>query len=135
MVWLGEYFLRCDGVARPCMGPAWCSGRSLDRFVLCCSLLWLLVSGVLICRTKSKQSATLYLFFITNIAAVFTLILLDRYFLFIPPPFAHTAHSPSLCLPSAVTHVLIFQNPRKVTSRRCIPGRVDSAKNNMYTTY
>ena len=26
----------------------------------------------------------------------------------------------------AVTHVLIFQNARKVTSRRCVPGRVDS---------
>ena len=111
MVWLGEYFLRCDGVARPCMGPAWCSGRSLDRFVLCCSLLWLLVSGVLICRTKSMQSATLHLFFITNIAAVFTLILQDRYFLFIPPLFAHTAHSPSLRLPSRSNPRPYFSKP------------------------
>ena len=40
------------------------------------------------------------LFFITDIAAVFTLVFQDRYFLFFPPPFAHTAHSPSLRLPS-----------------------------------
>ena len=54
----------------------------------------------IVCRTKSTQSATLRLFFITDIAAVFTSILQDRYFLFIPPRFAHTAHSPSLRLPS-----------------------------------
>ena len=35
---------------------------------------------------------------------------------------------------TAVTHILIFQNAWKMTSRRCFPGRVDSAKNNMYTT-
>ena len=34
----------------------------------------------------------------------------------------------------AVTHVLTFQNAWKGTSRRCVPGRVDSAKNNMFTT-
>ena len=30
-----EYCLRCDGLAGPCMGAAWCCGRSLNRFVLC----------------------------------------------------------------------------------------------------
>ena len=29
----------------------------------------------------------------------------------------------------AVTHVLFFKNAREMTSRRCVPGRVDSAKN------
>ena len=81
-----------------------------------------------ICRTKSTQSATLRLFFITDRAAVFTSILQDRYSLFIPPRFAHTAHSPSLRLPSAVTHVLFFQNARQMTSHWFVPGRVDSAK-------
>ena len=52
----------------------------------------------------------------------------DTFFSHPPLPFAHTAHSPwSIYLP-AVTHVLTFQNARKVTSRRCVPGRVDSAK-------
>ena len=37
-------------------------------------------------------------------------------------------------LPSRNNPRPIFQNARKVTSRWCIPGRVDSAKNNMYTT-
>ena len=59
----------------------------------------------------SKKSATLRLFFITDIAAVFTLILQDRYFLFFPLPFAHTAHSPSLCL-------LSRSNPRPHFSKR-----------------
>ena len=40
-----------------------------------------------ICRTKSTQSATLSLFFITDSTAVFTSVLQDRYSLFIPPPF------------------------------------------------
>ena len=66
-----------------------------------------------ICRTKSTQLATLSLFFITNIAAVFTLILQDQYFLFIPLPFAHTAHSPSLIYLPAITHVLFFLNARE----------------------
>ena len=39
-----------------------------------------------------------------------------------------------LCLPSAVTHVLCFQNECEMTSRRCVLGRVDSAKNNMFTS-
>ena len=34
-VGLAEYYLRCDGLAGPCMGAAWCCGRSLNRFVLC----------------------------------------------------------------------------------------------------
>ena len=43
------------------------------------------------------------------------------------PTLPLSAHLP------AVTHVLTFQNTRKVTSRRRVSGRVDSAKN-MNTT-
>ena len=44
---------------------------------------------------------------------------------------------PTLPLPvylPAITHVLCFQNACELMSRRCVPGRDDSAKNNMYTT-
>ena len=34
----------------------------------------------------------------------------------------------------AVTHALFFQNEHKMMSRRCVPGRFDSAKKPIYTT-
>ena len=40
----------------------------------------------------------------------------------------------SVYLP-AVTHLLLFQNARIVTSRRCVPGRVDSAKKTCILLY
>ena len=39
----------------------------------------------------------------------------------------------SVYLPT-ITLVLFFQNAREMASRRCVPGRVDSAKKTMYTT-
>ena len=56
-------------------------------------------------------------------------------FLFIPPPFANTAHSPSLVYLPTITHVLFFQNAHEMTSRRCVPGRVDSAKKTCILLY
>ena len=61
---------------------------------------------------------------------MFTLVLPDDTFYSFPRPLPTQPTLPlSVYLP-AVTHVLTFQNAWKVTSHRCVPGRVDSAKKN-----